>query len=146
MATAMCTTCPHTDPATALAHEATTGHTVSVWDSPTSQLPRALWPAQVPPRPEEILPGSIVRFNGLTPDEEGNHIPDPEMPTIWDGMTGEEYVYLGPSKEFPDLGFGVIWMPGLEFGPLDKRYGGAAMEVNVENITIVARPTDLPDS
>jgi len=43
----MCTTCPHTDPATAFAHEASTGHTVSVWDSPTSQLPRFLWPAQV---------------------------------------------------------------------------------------------------
>jgi hypothetical protein len=47
MATAMCSTCPHTGPATALAHEAETGHTVTVWDSPVSQLPRFLWPAQV---------------------------------------------------------------------------------------------------
>lgn len=46
MATATCTSCPHTDPATAVAHENATGHTVAMWDSPTSQLPRILWPAQ----------------------------------------------------------------------------------------------------
>lgn len=92
------------------------------------------------PSPEQILPGSIVRYNGLTPDEEGNHRRDDN---VWHGMVGQEFVYLGASPEFSNIGFAVIWYPGLGGSPMELRHGGSPFEVLVSELTVIAVPEQV---
>jgi hypothetical protein len=76
--------------------------------------------------------GAIVRYDGLTPDDEGNHL---LQESTWGHMTGKEYLYLGlhPNERFAQLGICRLWVP--EFGN-----GGQAHEVAIREITVVALP------